>query len=214
MSRFWLIPLLAALLVIGPFLLWGETLEALYDIEGVVAMMRDRPGLGWALGAGLILLDLFLPIPLTAVVAALGIVYGPVVGGAVGLAGMTMAAALGYALGRALGRPAAIRFLGPSVAQGERLFARYGGWIVCGSRWAPVLPEVVSFVAGVGRMPFPKFLLAAALGALPLCALFATLGHLGADEPVWTLALCAVAPILLWLIADRAGLTRRLTLEE
>ena len=49
-------------------------------------------------------------------------------------------------------------------------------------RWLPVLPETVSFLAGLARMPFPR------------CS----------AAPVLTLLVAALASLLLWLAAARA----------
>ena len=73
----------------------------------------------------------------------------------------------------------------------------------------PILPEVISVVAGVSRMPLPNFLLAAFCGVLPHCAVFAMIGHLGAEQPVWTLVISALVPVALWLVLDRLGLVPR-----
>jgi uncharacterized membrane protein YdjX (TVP38/TMEM64 family) len=53
--------------------------------EGVL-ILRQYENWAWALGIGLIWADLVLPVPQTAVIAALGIVYGAVLGGLLGCA--------------------------------------------------------------------------------------------------------------------------------
>ena len=212
MNRFWLFPVALAVFVIAPFALFGDDFTALFSAGGAVAFLEKNPESGWISGIVLLVADLFAPIPTTGVIAALGLVYGPVVGASVALAGSLLAASVGYGIGRTFGRAASVRLFGDAVDGAERLFARRGGWIVAFSRWAPVLPEVVSVVAGVARMPFAAFLAAAACGALPLCAIFALIGHLGREAPVWTLALSAILPILLWFVASRTGAARRLGL--
>lgn len=207
MNRFWLVPVVFALLVIGPFLVWGDMLTALFTGHGANEVL-GAGNYAWIIGIGLLVADIFLPIPTTAIIAALGIYYGPAIGTLVSLTGSVLAALVGYGIGRILGRPAARRLIGEAIENGERVFARYGGWIVAASRWMPVLPEVVSCVAGVSRMPLPLFLGAVICGAFPLCVTFAVIGHLGAEEPGWTLALSALAPLALWYIAERLGLSR------
>ena len=212
MSRFWLIPLILTLLVVGPFLLWGSSLEAMLTLETAREEFGGtlHPGLT---GILLLVADLFMPIPTTSVIAGLGIFYGPVLGTAYALAGALLAACAGYALGRFMGRPFARRWMGKHLATGERAFSKHGGWIVAASRWMPVLPEVISVSAGVGRMPFPAFLAAAFCGALPHCIVFAVIGHLGAEQPLWTIFVSALIPVFLWFLAVQFGLTRRLGLE-
>lgn len=208
MNKFWLVPAALVVLVVGPFLLWGE------DLAGFLAPAAESGGYPggarwmWLLAIGLLIADIFIPVPTTSIIAALGIVYGPVAGAGVAVVGTLLAAVAGYGLGRGLGRPIAARFVGESLPRGERLFARHGGWIVAASRWAPVLPEVISVVAGVSRMRFAAFVAAAFCGVVPLCAVFALVGHLGADRPVLTLVLSALAPLLLWRVAARLGFAR------
>lgn len=203
MWRFWLIPLVLAVLVVGPFLIWGDDLVAIFAPGSAGGALDAGGSRVWLVAVGLLVADLFIPIPTTSVVAALGIVYGPVVGAAIGVAGTSLAASIGYGIGRFLGRPIAARFIGDAMAGGERVFRRHGGWIVAGSRWMPVLPEVVSVVAGVSRMRFTAFILSALCGVVPFCAVFATVGHLGAERPVLTLTLSALAPLMLWWIVRR-----------
>jgi uncharacterized membrane protein YdjX (TVP38/TMEM64 family) len=144
--------------------------------------------------------DLFLPIPATAVMAALGFVYGPLAGGLIATLGGFLAGALAYLLCRWFGRKAALRLLGPQdLADGERLFAKVGGWLVVLSRWLPVFPEVIACMAGLARMPPRAFFVALACGSAPLGFAFAAIGHAGADHPLLAILLSAGLPPLLWL---------------
>jgi uncharacterized membrane protein YdjX (TVP38/TMEM64 family) len=192
--------LLLTLAVVIPFLIWGAGFERSFGADGAVAWLA---GWGrWAGLAGILLLvsDLFLPIPATAVMAALGFVYGPLAGGLLATLGGFLSGALAYSLCRWFGRAAALRLLGAEdLADGERLFARAGGWLVVLSRWLPVLPEVVACMAGLARMPPRAFFVALACGSAPLGFVFAAIGHAGADHPILAIALSACLPPLLWL---------------
>ena len=70
----------------------------------VVLQLREYRMWAWALGIGAIWADLVLPVPQTAVIGALGILYGPVGGGLLGSVGLITAGLLGYALARRYGR--------------------------------------------------------------------------------------------------------------
>jgi uncharacterized membrane protein YdjX (TVP38/TMEM64 family) len=192
--------LLLALIVLVPFLIWGSGFEQSFSKEGSVAWLT---GYGrWAGVAGILLLmsDLVLPIPATAVMAALGFVYGPVAGGLIATAGSFLSGALAYLLCRWFGRPAAVRVLGPQeLVDGERLFARVGGWLVVLSRWLPVFPEVIACMAGLSRMSPLPFFTALACGSAPLGFVFAAIGHAGIDHPMLAITLSAGLPPLLWL---------------
>ena len=143
-----------------------------------------------------------MPVPTTAVMAALGMVYGPVLGGLIATAGSVASGLLGYALSRRLGWPLVVRLLGEkALAEGDRLFADLGGWMVALSRWLPVVSEVVACMAGLSRMRFGVFLAALLCGSAPLGFVFASIGEAGAESPLLTLGLSALAPILLWSLA-------------
>jgi uncharacterized membrane protein YdjX (TVP38/TMEM64 family) len=197
---FWIFVGLAVLVLI-PFAIWGEGLERSFSRDGVVAWLEGYGGWAWAAGVLLLASDLLLPIPATAVMAALGLVYGPLWGGLIGTAGGFMGGALGYGLCRGFGRPLALRILGPGdLEQGERLFVRTGGWLVALSRWLPVFPEVIACMAGLSRMPLGAFLIALLCGSAPIGFTFAAIGHAGAGHPVLAITLSALAPPLLWLV--------------
>jgi membrane protein DedA with SNARE-associated domain len=108
---------------------------------------------------------------------------------------------LGYSLCRRFGRPLAARLIGESdLEAGEKLFARSGGFIVAASRWLPVLPEVISCMAGLARMSLPVFALALLSGSAPLGFVVAGLGYAGSERPFLTLLLCAALPLPLWYL--------------
>ena len=205
MSRFWIVPLVIAILVVAPFLIWGETLIAFAAPDPEAGVFPGGRDWLWLIAIGLLVADILIPVPTTSVIAALGIVYGPVAGALFGLVGTMTAAFVGYGVGRYLGRPVSERLIGDGLSRGERIFASHGGWIVAASRWMPILPEVISVVAGVSRMRFGPFAAAALCGLAPFCAVFATFGHLGAERPVLTLAVSALAPFALWWFARRFG---------
>lgn len=197
--------LLLTLAVVVPFLIWGES----FSQERAIAWLIDWGA--WAGLAGIILLiaDLLLPIPASAVMAALGIMYGPVAGGSIATLGSFLSGALAYLLCRNFGRAAALRLLGADgLVEGERLFAQAGGWLVALSRWLPVLPEVIACMAGLTRMPPRTFFAALACGSAPLGFAFAGLGHAGGDDPLLVILVSAGLPPLLWL-AVRARLRTR-----
>jgi uncharacterized membrane protein YdjX (TVP38/TMEM64 family) len=189
-----------ALLVLIPFAIWGGEVERVLSPEAAATWLRGYGAWAWAVGLGLLVADLVLPIPATAVISALGFIYGPLAGGLVGSAGSILTGALGYGLCRAAGPRAARRLLGEhGLAQGEKLASGTGPWLVVLSRWLPVFPEVVACMAGLTRMPSLTFLAALACGSVPLSFAFAAVGHAGLEHPGLALALSALAPPIMWL---------------
>jgi len=170
-------------------------------ISEIVRILRGTGDWAWAAGIALLLADVAIPVPSTAVMTALGMIYGPVVGGALAAAGSFLAGMTAYGLCRLMGARTARRLAGRrGLAGARKLFAHWGGWLVAISRWLPLLPETVSFLAGMARMPAARFALSLALGCGSIGPTFAALGHYGAGRPILVLALAALLPLALWTL--------------
>lgn len=199
-----------ALLFLIPFVLWGDSLQATFAGEGAREWLEARGGWAWAAGLILLVSDVLLPIPSTAVLAALGYVYGAALGGAIGSIGSMLSAVVAYLACRLIGQRAARWLVGErDLQRGEKLFRSVGGWLVALSRWLPLLPEVVACMAGLARMPWISFLVAVACGSVPMAFTFAAVGELGSDRPVLAIVLSAALPLLIWPAARRWLLRRR-----
>ena len=190
-----------ALALGGPFLIWGEDFASVTATGSPSAWLSSYGDYAWAAAITLLIADLALPVPTTAVMAALGIIYGPLLGGAIASFASVLSGIIGYGLGSQLGRPLVLRLFGPEIlADVDPLFARGGGWAVALSRWLPIVSEVVACMAGLSRMPLNVFVAALLCGSVPLGFAFAAIGKAGEASPLWTLALSAVAPFALWMI--------------
>lgn len=200
MKRLLLLFLVLALLVIVPFAIWGGRVEAAMLPENLTAAFEAARGWAWLAGLVLLVLDLFLPVLATAVMSALGYVYGWFVGGLLSSLGSIGAGMLAYGLCRRMGRRVAIRLAGEKgLAEGERLFqGEPGGWIIAVSRWMPVLPEVVACLAGMTHMPLRRFLPALCAGSVPMGFVYAWIGARGVENPAVALAVSAVLPPVIW----------------
>ncbi|MEW6306483.1 MAG: VTT domain-containing protein [Verrucomicrobiota bacterium] len=200
MRLLWIFLGLAVLFLI-PFFIWGDSLARTFTQEGAVSWLRGYGHWAWAAGIVLLMADLFLPVPGSAVMAALGFVYGPVWGGLIGAAGSFLSGTLAYGACRLLGRKAAVRLVGErDLARGEKLFTEVGGWVVTLSRWLPLFPEVIACMAGLTRMPARLFFTAMACGCVPMGLVYATVGHAGVKHPALALVISAVLPPILWLL--------------
>jgi uncharacterized membrane protein YdjX (TVP38/TMEM64 family) len=154
-------------------------------------------------GIALIWADLVLPIPQTAVIAALGIIYGTLLGGLLGSLGLITGGLLGYGLMLTSARRFAQRFAGRrSLSKMESLFDRGGAWAIVLTRSLPYsIPEAMVFLAGLAAMPVPKFAAALTIGSVPTAFAFAAIGAGWADQPILALVLSYVLPILLLPVA-------------
>lgn len=105
-----------------------------------------------------------------------------------GTLGATTGALIAYAIGYWGGRPVLLRWgrwLGISAEDLDRteaFFARYGVAASFFGRMIPVVRSLVSFGAGLGRMPVLKFTIYTFLGSLPFTFLLVFVGvQLGAN---------------------------------
>ncbi|PJJ60817.1 TVP38/TMEM64 family protein [Hymenobacter chitinivorans] len=105
--------------------------------------------------------------------------YGPWWGSLLALVGCVVASSVGYWLGRSAGEAFIGRLIGEkSEKKMVEEVQRYGTWAVVIARLSPALSDdAVSFVAGVARLGYGRFLLATVAGVLPLIALLAWLGE-------------------------------------
>ncbi|BDG01822.1 DedA family protein [Anaeromyxobacter oryzae] len=58
----------------------------------------------------------------------------------------------------------------------DRLFQRWGQWVVFAGRLLPVIRTFIAFPAGVSRMPMGKFVVYTFVGSYPWCLLLAWVG--------------------------------------
>ena len=179
------------------------TIPTPQEANDAVLVLRKYESWAWALGIALIWADLVLPIPQTAVIAALGIIYGTLLGGLLGNLGLITGGLLGYGLMRTSARRFAQRFAGPrSLHKMESLFDRGGAWAIVLTRSLPYsVPEATVFLAGLAGMPMRKFTAALTIGSLPTAFAFAAIGAGWADQPILALTVSYVLPILLLPIA-------------
>lgn len=179
------------------------TIPTSQEANDAVLVLRNYESWAWALGIALIWADLVLPIPQTAVIAALGIVYGSLIGGLLGSLGLITGGLLGYGLMLTAARRFAQRLAGPRALQKmESLFDRGGAWAIILTRSLPYsVPEAMVFLAGLVGMPMRKFTAALTIGSVPTAFAFAAIGAGWADQPILALTVSYVLPILLLPIA-------------
>ena len=202
--RFLATTALLAILLCLPFLIWGDSFARWFTGDAAIEWIRGWGPWGWLAVIGLLVSDLVLPIPATPVLSAAGYLYGPLVGGLIGATGSFAAGLAGYGLCRAFGNRVAIFFTSDKeMAPHQALFDRSGPWLVAVSRWLPLLPEVISCLAGLTKMPLRVFCIALACGTIPMAFTFATIGAAGQDHPMLAIGLNIVVPPLLWFAARR-----------
>lgn len=198
------VALCVMVLLAMPFLLWGGWFEAAFSQERMARWLAESRSWAWLAAIGLLVGDLVLPIPATGVMAALGATYGVALGAMIAAAGSCLSGALGYGLCRLLGQRAARRLCKPGeLARFEQFFARWGAWAVIASRMMPLLSETVACLAGLARMPARTFAASLAAGAVPVCILFAAIGSVSREAPVWGAIVAVLLPLAAWPVVRR-----------
>jgi uncharacterized membrane protein YdjX (TVP38/TMEM64 family) len=179
------------------------TMPTPQEANDAVLVLRKYGSWAWALGIALIWADLVLPVPQTAVIAALGIIYGTLLGGLLGSLGLVTSGLLGYVMMLTSARRCVQRFVGArSLHKMESLFAQDGAWAIVLTRSLPYsVPEAMVFLAGLAGMPMRKFTAALTIGSVPTAFAFAAIGAGLADQPILALAVSYGLPILLLPIA-------------
>lgn len=121
--------------------------------------------------------------------------------------------AVGYWTGRRLGRPWLLARAGRSVQhvhRAEVFYQRWGALAVIVARFIPWVRTFTPIVAGVGRMPYPRFLAANVAGALIWGSGLVLLGRLAHGNPTvkWLAYAVAGVAILLSLVLPLVGWVR------
>ncbi|MEZ5038825.1 MAG: VTT domain-containing protein [Saprospiraceae bacterium] len=200
--RTWMVYVFLATIVIIPFLIWGDWFMGMFSEEGAVSRIEAFGNWAWLAGLLLLIADLFLPLPGTIIMSALGYLYGPIWGGLLAVLGGFLSGILAYGLCRMMGKKAALWILGEKgLEKGEQVYNKNGGWIVAISRWLPVLPEVIACMAGLNQMKSRPFIIGLLCGSIPLGFTFAYIGYAGLEHPYWAMVISAGLPPVLWLMA-------------
>lgn len=106
---------------------------------------------------------------------------------------------VGFVLGSRLGRPYLDSKGGPrtkrAVARTERFYGLFGWWSVVIARYVPWARVFIPVIAGIGRMPYWKFVTANLVGALGWGVAITVVGYFAASSPQLRWAAYGVAAL-------------------
>jgi uncharacterized membrane protein YdjX (TVP38/TMEM64 family) len=151
------------------------------------------------------------PVPVTIIMVANGLVFGVWPGMLVSLAGGLTGGLIAYTLARLYGRTFAERLLpATALSHAERLMSRYGRGAVVLARWIPGVPgDPIAYAAGVTRLPAHEFLAFTLAGLVPANLATAYLGsQVPGDVPTryWIGGVTAAAGLwIIWRLTRRAS---------
>jgi phospholipase D1/2 len=151
--------------------MWRWTpLRELVALESLVRMARalDESSFAPVLVLAAYVIGGLLVVPVTALIAATGVVFGPVLGSVYALSGAVLSAAVTYWIGRRIGRHAVRKLAGSRLNRITRRLAKKGTMAIAIVRLLPIAPfSVVNAVAGASHIRLREFLLGTVLGMLP-----------------------------------------------
>ncbi|MBD3254017.1 MAG: hypothetical protein GF383_02950, partial [Candidatus Lokiarchaeota archaeon] len=126
----------------------------------------------------MVLQGLILPIPSELILVGAGMIWGWMLGGLYGVIGLLFAALLCYYVGKEGGRPVVTRLLGVDILRlGDRILTKHGAKTMLTARIIPLFPfDPVSYIAGIGKWNFKKYILITLVGAIIRAYFFSLLG--------------------------------------
>jgi uncharacterized membrane protein YdjX (TVP38/TMEM64 family) len=169
-SRVWRVALgLIALGAMAAAWRWTPLRElvSLASMVRIAQSLQESPIAPLAVLAAYVVAGL-LVIPITVMIVATGVVFGPFLGAIYALCGAILSAAVTYSLGRHLGRNAVRRLAGSRLNRITRRLAKKGVLAIAAVRLLPIAPfTVVNAVAGASQIVMRDFLLGTAIGLSP-----------------------------------------------
>ena len=190
MKRFLLIVIITLLIFLALFLAGRASGLLTPDsirswLEGMQSTGAGRVKVAFVL-VGLMGLDLFFPVPSSLVMALSGMFYGFAPGTGVAFAASMFTAVLGFGACRLGGHVWVRRIVGEKdIEKVGGWFEAYGVFAILISRPIPMLTEILSCLAGMSAMRTRTFLVATAVGHLPVCAFYSYVGSKGNFADPW-----------------------------
>jgi uncharacterized membrane protein YdjX (TVP38/TMEM64 family) len=195
--------LLIVIALIAVFLILFLIVEALGVslLTDPTPWMKHGGVLAAALGVGLLIADVFLPVPSSLVMVAHGSLFGVVVGTLLSLVGSVGAALLGFAVGRRGGKLLERVVTPAEQARANNMLERWGVLAIIVTRPIPMLAETVAIMSGASSLSWGTVALASFVGSLPPALLYAMTGAAVANFQTTSLMFGVVLLVagLFWL---------------
>lgn len=169
--------------------------------------MKHGGVLAAALGVGLLIADVFLPVPSSLVMVAHGSLFGVVIGTLLSLVGSVGAALLGFAVGRRGGTLLERAITPAEQARANNMLERWGVLAIIVTRPIPMLAETVVIMSGASSLSWSTVALASLVGSLPPALLYALTGAAVANFQTTSLMFGVVLLVagLFWLTGRLLG---------
>lgn len=203
MKRYAIVATIIAILILLSFLL----VEAL-GIPLLTDPSEDIRAGGWIaalIGGGLLLADVFIPIPSSVIMIAHGAAFGVLGGFLLSFVASVGGAMIGWWVGNK-GRPVMNRVVTlREKRQANTFILRYGLLAIIISRLLPIVAETVAIMAGTTDIGWKRMLVATSIGAIPPALIYAIAGSATSDFSSGVLVTVGVVlvAVIAWLIGRR-----------
>lgn len=150
------------------------------EISTIRDFLEGYRDYGYLILVGAFLFQMFLFVVPSVMVMTLSVLmYGPVKGAIISIIGIFIAATVAYFLGKTLSTVTLDKLIGRKSREKMTDFLdNYGFWTVLIFRLSPFLSnDAVSFVAGLVKMNYWRFISATLIGITPLAALIGYFGR-------------------------------------
>lgn len=158
-----------------------------------------------AIGGGLLLLDVFIPIPSSVIMIAHGAAFGVLGGFLLSLAASVGGAMIGWWVGNR-GSGLMDRIVSPrEKRQANAFILRYGLLAIIISRLLPIVAETVAIMSGTTDLGWRRVLVATTLGSIPPALVYAIAGSATTDLASGVLVTVGVVVVAIaaWVIGRR-----------
>jgi uncharacterized membrane protein YdjX (TVP38/TMEM64 family) len=208
MKRYALVVLMLMLVFTALFILIEEVFQIPLLLDPSDTL--NSASIGVALvGVGLLIADVFIPVPSSIIMIAHGALFGIVTGTILSVIGSLGSAMVGFGVGRQ-SNSLLQRFISPAESQrANALLERYGAVAIIITRPIPIVAETVAIMAGASSMSWRWMLVTSLAGIIPSALLYAVTGATAMRLDNFLLTIISVLGIavVFWLV-ERLFLSR------
>jgi len=173
------------------------------DVSKVVEFLNSFGIFAWLIFVLLVILEVVLaPIPPLVLYVVSGILFGGFFGGVLTLFGNLIGAAIDFKLARRYGQKAVQQRIDKDFKKKfDRFFEKYGTLSIFILRINPLTTsDLVSYLSGFTKMKLFKFLIATALGLIPLVFIQTYLGELIISKNPFLIALTLIISVFYLIV--------------
>ncbi len=200
--------LILGIVSLGLFALFGGDFESFFNFAKF-SQKKNSSTLSFLAVLALIG-DIILPLPATGIMAGLGKLQGFWLGSLLSFIGTFSAGLIGYGVARFASKKWANKI--SSVKEQEEyqhIFDKYGAFAIILSRAMPILPEVMTILAGFSKMEFRKFITALFLGSVPTALFFSWLGSNDKLDSSLNILVSVLLPVGIFTVVNRLWLKKQ-----